>query len=274
MSDAITSTAFAMSRRLDIVDRTFVCMAKRGYNDEDFVFARTIPALTGEADDLRGPVVASRAPVCLIAGGPVRRRDLVAALGHAPILVAADGGVDRALALGAVPDAVVGDMDSASDAARRRLGPDRFHRIAEQESTDFDKALRHIRAPLVLAVGCLGGRVDHELAVLGALVRRARPCLLIGAQDLVFHAGGGAALDLAHGDRLSLFPMRAVSGRSEGLEWPIEGIAFAPDGKIGTSNRVTGPVRLDFDGPGMLVIVPRARLGIVVAALSGSGPEA
>jgi len=30
--------------------------------------------------------------------------------------------------------------------------------------------------------------------------------------------------------------MAAVQGRSGGLRWPIDGLPFAPDGRIGTSN--------------------------------------
>lgn len=214
-------------------------------------------------------IVESSEPVSLIAGGPVNKRDLTAALRFAPRLVAADGGVDRALALGVRPEAVLGDMDSASAAAREVLGAERFHEVAEQDSTDFDKTLRHISAPLVLALGCLGGRVDHELAVFNTLVRRPdRRCVLIGRQDVVFHAGAAVALDLRDGDRVSLFPMAALRGVSEGLHWPLEGLDFAPDGRVGTSNAATGPIRLQFDGPGMLVIVPRSRLEVVVRALT------
>ena len=70
------------------------------------------------------------------------------------------------------------------------------------------------------------------------------------------------------GDRLSLFPMGPVAGESDGLRWPIRGLAFAPHALIGTSNEVSAPdVRLWFDAPHMLVIVPRARLDAVLSAL-------
>ena len=67
------------------------------------------------------PIVDAKAPVTLVAGGPLRRAELRAALARAPHLVAADGGADRALALGVEPVAVIGDLDSLSDAARLRL---------------------------------------------------------------------------------------------------------------------------------------------------------
>jgi thiamine pyrophosphokinase len=65
-----------------------------------------------------------------------------------------------------------------------------------------------------------------------------------------------------------LFPMARVTGRSTGLEWPIAGLIFAPDGVIGTSNRVVARrVTLEFDAPGMLVILPRRRLDAAIRAL-------
>lgn len=219
------------------------------------------------------PIVESPDAVTLIAGGPCTARDLALALRHAPVLVAADGGADRALALGAEPVAVIGDFDSVSEATQKRLAG-RLFPIAEQETTDFDKALRSIAAPFLLAVGVAGGRVDHELAVLSALVRyRAEggqmPCLLIGAQDVIFAAPPVLDLALVPGDRLSLFPLAPVRGRSLGLHWPIDGLDMAPDGRIGTSNRVSeARVRLEFDQPGMLVILPRARLDAALRGLS------
>jgi thiamine pyrophosphokinase len=214
-------------------------------------------------------IVESETGVTLIAGGPVLRRDLRAALALAPVLVAADGGADRALALGAAPQAVIGDLDSISDASRKTLGGV-LHEVAEQESTDFDKALRHIAAPFVLVLGCLGGRVDHELAALSVLIRRGdRPCVLIGREDVIFAAPPVLDLALRAGDRVSLFPMAPVTGRSTGLKWPIEGLQFAPAERGGTSNQATGPVRLDMDGPGMLVILPRNRLAVALRALVG-----
>lgn len=212
-------------------------------------------------------IVESSEGVTLVAGGPFRRRDLTAALKHAPRLVAADGGADRLLAAGVRPEAVIGDLDSISDGARAALSHV-LHPIAEQATTDFDKALRCISAPFVLALGVMGGRIDHELAVLNALVRnRASPCLLIGAQDVLFHAPSHLGLDLQAGDRVSLFPMAAVTGHSDGLRWPIAGLNFRPDGMIGTSNEVTaGRVELRFDAPGMLVMLARNRMDAAIKA--------
>jgi thiamine pyrophosphokinase len=167
-----------------------------------------------------------------------------------------------------MPKAVIGDFDSISAKARAAIAADHQHVIAEQESPDFDKALRSIDAPFVVALGFAGGRVDHELAVFNTLVRTDAPCVVMGPRDVIFHAGRGVRLTLAVGARLSLFPMAAVQGESKGLEWPIKGLHFAPDGRIGTSNRVVAKeVSLTFNAPGMLAILPRAYLAQAIAAV-------
>jgi thiamine pyrophosphokinase len=215
-------------------------------------------------------LVDTSSSVTLLGGGEASAADLEEALSRAPVLVAADSGAATALAAGHLPEAVVGDLDSLSDAARAALPAERVHRVAEQDTTDFDKALRSVRAPLVLGLGFLGARLDHQLANFSVLARRAeRRCILLGARDLVFAAPPSVTLDLPAETRLSLFPMAPVAGTSQGLVWPIAGIDFAPAGAIGTSNRVAaGPVQLSFARPGMLVILPRRHLDAAIAALS------
>lgn len=212
-------------------------------------------------------ILHSRQPVTLVGGAPVERADLDAALALAPMVVAADGGADRALDLGQMPQAVWGDFDSISARARAQIPAERLHPIAEQDSTDFEKCLSRLRAPFVIAVGFSGARHDHFLSALGVLARRiGPPCLLIAGEDVITLAPPSIALDLAPGTRVSLFPMGPASGRSQGLKWPIDGLAFAPGGRSGTSNQATGPVTLDCQGP-MLLILPRSELSALARAL-------
>lgn len=215
--------------------------------------------------------------VTVVGGGHVGARQLALALALAPVLVAADGGADRAVALGHLPVAVIGDLDSLGAKARAALPVSAIHRIAEQETTDFEKCLRHIAAPFVLGLGLAGPRLDHALAALNVLARHPdRRCLLVGARDIAFLAPPQLALRLPAGMRLSLFPLGPVEGESAGLVWPIAGIGFAADGRIGTSNRVAaGEVRLAFSAPRMAVILPAAALRPALAALvPGAVPPA
>lgn len=218
--------------------------------------------------DMEAVIVQSQAGVTLAGGSRFSAGLLARARIWAPRLVAADGGADRLLALGARPEAVIGDFDSVSAKAQAQLAG-RLFPIREQMTTDFDKALRSIDAPFVLGLGFAGQRLDHGLAVLNGLVRHPEQrCLILSGTDVVFLAPLEMRLDLPVGSRISLFPMGPVTGQSEGLRWPLQGLDFAPDGLIGTSNAVTGPVRLAFSARKMLVILPLAALE---AALHGLG---
>lgn len=212
--------------------------------------------------------------VTLVGAAGVARDVLDRALALAPVVVAADGGAESVLARGLLPDAVIGDLDSLPAAAAARIPSGRLHRIDDQETTDFDKCLRAIRAPLVLATGFTGRRLDHELAAFATLLAHARrPCLLLGPEDVVFVAPREVELALAPGTRVSLFPMGPLTGRSEGLRWPIDGIRFAPSRRIGTSNEAVAPrVRLSFSARRMLVILPSACLEAAIRTLAPRFP--
>lgn len=215
-------------------------------------------------------IVSSDAPVTLIGGAGCATQDLETALTLAPRLVAADGGAAMALAAGYRPEAVIGDMDSLSAAGQSALS-DHLHPITEQDSTDFDKAVRSIDAPLILAVGVSGGRLDHELAALSTLVGRPeRRCIILGAETLTLHCPPSLTLDLPAGALVSLYPLKPVTMGCAGLRWSFDALDLAPDGRVGTSNAAMGgPATITASNPGLLVILRRAELAQAVSALTG-----
>lgn len=207
----------------------------------------------------------------LLGGGPVDFEQLSAALRLAPILVAADGGADTALQAGHMPDAVIGDMDSISQTAKVQVPSRQQHYIADQDSTDFEKCLRHVEAELILAVGFTGGRLDHQLAAMTALVRHPEQrCILLAQEDLCFLAPRKLDLDLPIGTRLSLYPMGETSGKSQGLKYSIDDLRMSPSTTIGTSNEVSGPVTLQFETRDMLVLLPIEHLQHVIDTLQAA----
>ncbi|WP_371169886.1 thiamine diphosphokinase [Aliiroseovarius sp. 2305UL8-7] len=211
--------------------------------------------------------------VTLLGGGYVNPDTLELCLKHAPELVAADSGADQALAFGHVPVAVAGDMDSVSDAAREAIGGERFVETPDQNRTDFHKTLDLIDAPLVLGVGFMGKRLDHELACYNTLVRLPeKRVILVGEVDICFLLPGKLSMELPIGTRFSLFPMAQVVVRATGLVWPANNLEMAPWGRSGTSNETSAPqVTVEADGTGLLVILPREHLADAIAALSPKG---
>ncbi|THH35737.1 thiamine diphosphokinase [Aliishimia ponticola] len=221
------------------------------------------------------PVILSKEPTTLVGGGMVGAQDIALAFGLAPRIVAADGGAAAALQYGHVPDAVIGDFDSLDSQTKAMIPPDNLHPVSEQDSTDFEKALTRIDAPLIIAVGFSGARIDHQLAVLHGMLRHAdRPCILLAEREVILHCPPRFELQMREGAVVSLFPLQPVTGRSAGLHWPIDGLAMAPGQQIGTSNRATGGLlRLEMDGPGMIALLPRAQLAQVTRALLNCAPE-
>jgi thiamine pyrophosphokinase len=197
--------------------------------------------------------------------------DIEISLTFAPRLIAVDGGADLLLAAGAAPEAVVGDLDSLSSAARAAFA-ERLHPIAEQDSTDFAKALRTFPAPFAIGVGFVGARVDHFLACLSEMARREAPVVLLGAEDCVCIAPPRIALDVAPGTRVSLWPLTEARGRSDGLRWPIDGLALDPVGRVGTSNEATDRVDLTVEAGVMALILPAAEIEAMLTGLGVLGP--
>ena len=206
---------------------------------------------------MNDPIVFAQEPVLLVGGAHGDNAQLLSLLEEVDTVVAADSGADWLRAVGRLPDALIGDLDSVSDETRAAVPPEAVHRIAEQDSTDFDKALRSISAPLIIGIGFLGGQVDHLLAAMTVLARYPdRAIVLVGQHDVVAHLPPQIDLPLSAGTRVSLYPMRPVRGMSTGLHWPIDGLELSPGGRVGTSNKADGPISLVVEGTGLLIILP------------------
>lgn len=218
---------------------------------------------------MKADIVQTSQGVTLVGAGQASKGDLDIALAFAPYLVAADGGAQLALNCGRAPKKIIGDFDSIDANTLAQIPKTHQHRIEDQNTTDFEKCLCNISAPFILGVGFLGGRLDHQLSAFNALVRHRGPsCILLGETDLIFHLHGEIELPLEPGTRISLFPMTRMPGASQGLVWPIDSLDLSPDSHVSVSNAVgSNPVHLNFPDPGMLVILPKAALSLVIAAL-------
>ncbi|WP_375554406.1 thiamine diphosphokinase [Roseovarius mucosus] len=213
-------------------------------------------------------IVRETEPVILIGGASLPEGQVNHVLRLARVVIAADSGADSALQHGITPQAVIGDFDSISQSARAAIPEAAQFPDPDQDTTDFEKCLRAIAAPLILGLGFCGDRMDHQLAACTALARHPwQRCILLGERDLMFLCPPSLNLPLPEGVRVSLFPMGAVEGVSQGLKWPIGGLNLAPDGRIATSNAALGPVHLAVTAPKLLVILPLEMLDMTVGAL-------
>lgn len=220
------------------------------------------------------PISPDYGPATLVGGGEATPQMLTRVLRLAPTCIAADGGAQLALDAGVVPDAIIGDFDSLDAEARAALPPERVHHLPDQDSTDFEKCLASTNARLILGVGFLGKRMDHTLAAYSALLKDARPIILLSETELCFIAPRRVALDLADGVPVALYPLLPCKVKSQGLRYPLDSADVAPDGLISTSNHATGIVSIATDRHGLLVILPESCLETVIQSLTTDAAHA
>ncbi len=182
-------------------------------------------------------------PVVVVGGGDVNWPLLESLVNKDLPLVAADGGANALADHGMTPDVIIGDLDSV-DATTRKENHARLMEITEQHSTDFEKALYATDAPLYLAFGFLGRRVDHSLAALHGLVkyRAQKKIVLVDQVDMVWIPPPEDIfeINLPPGTRFSIYPLQPVTFEvSHGLEYPLDGLSLEQGVAIGTSNQVT-----------------------------------
>jgi thiamine pyrophosphokinase len=207
--------------------------------------------------------------VTFLGCGQVRKEDLSNAVSLAPNLIAADGAADIASRNNLTPHTVIGDMDSISDDFFE-LNPNSVKmKITEQNTTDFEKCLMTVNAKFAIAVGFLGNQIDHELAAFHAVAKHQKyPVLLIGEKDVIIACPNNLSLELPEGTRVSLFPLKSVCVLTEGLRWNLNQETLSPLERIGTSNiSISSKVKIKVDGPGLLIILPKAYLSELTMAM-------
>ena len=220
---------------------------------------------------MKNHIIRDSQPILLVGGAAIDDDVFAMAGERSRKIVAADNGASSVLRAGAMPDAVIGDFDSLCSETAAKIPASRLHQVAEQDTTDFEKCLSRIDAPLIIGIGFSGMRLDHELAALTVLTKYPnKRCILIGSEMITFVAPPALTLQTQADDIVSLYPLGSVRGRSEGLEWPIEGLDFSPLCQIGTSNRANGTISLGFDAPNMLILLPRFRFAEVFDALTNA----
>jgi thiamine pyrophosphokinase len=216
----------------------------------------------------------------VIVGGGVVDLNIVKLLkARGAKLVGADGGGDVIAEADLVPDAIVGDFDSLKD-PMSWLGRTHLTRISEQETTDFEKALYASDAPVTVAMGMTGKRLDHTMAAFDSLARHAhaRRVILVDEHDIALAVSGKFAFSVAPGERVSVHALQPVTfKRSEGLKYPLDGLRLGPGLRTGTSNlSPSGEFSIEpkpRQNGVWLLILDRRNLLTLIGALNPAGRE-
>jgi len=165
------------------------------------------------------------------------------------LVIAADGGARHALALGVIPSAIIGDLDSLSVAEVREFADMDVHILRfpqSKDETDLELALAHaLRAghsPIII-IAALGGRLDQ---LLGNIAMLASPDALQADVRLddglteAFFVTDNASIQGKAGDTVSLIPwgVPAEGVSTDGLAYPLNKETLYPYRTRSISNQM------------------------------------
>ena len=220
--------------------------------------------------------------IIIFANGHLPNLDAARALLHADdFIIAADGGTHNALALGLMPNVIIGDLDSLTLNAQelRDQGVQVIQFPSDKNETDLELAIQHAAAmqpEQVVIVGALGGRLDQTLGNI-ALLSNLQPFESLrtspstfdlrlddGVEELYFcrassPQGNQAEVHGRSGELVSLIPWGApVEGvRTDGLRWPLSDETLYPNKTRGISNELLGEQATVRIRSGLLLVVHR-----------------
>ena len=164
------------------------------------------------------------------------------------LIIAADGGYKTALALGARPDILLGDLDSLDC----KDIPDNVEKLqvpAEKDFTDtqlaVDTALKKGASEIVI-IGGLDGRLDHtlsNLAILEDLNKKRVHAHIANGYNRVHYINSTSTLIPRSGYRyLSLLCLseKAKGVSVEGCKYPLNNARLTRDFQFAVSNEIVG----------------------------------
>lgn len=203
--------------------------------------------------------------VVVVAGGDEPLPATLAMLPPEATVIAADSGLDHAVALGLDPTVVVGDMDSVGPGLLEALGDEVevvVHPV-DKDASDLELAVSvalGLEPDEVVVVGGHGGRLDHLLANVALLTSEAFAGIEVrwlAGRDVVIPVRDHLRVEGRSSATISLVPIggpaRGVTTR--GLRWELAGEDLEPTSSRTISNQFTGTEAEVWVREGVLVVV-------------------
>ena len=189
-------------------------------------------------------------------------------LEKADVLIAADGGFDAALKIGAVPEWVIGDFDSSSHipAGRNVVVLPR-----EKDDTDMMAAVKKglaLSCRTFYLYGGTGGRIDHTFANIQTLdflaQNGARGYMIDKENVFCVVRNGELVLPAAKSGYVSVFCLSdsAAGVTVEGLKYSLTDAVLTRHFPLGVSNEfIAKTARIAVRNGTLLVVFPRILKG-------------
>jgi thiamine pyrophosphokinase len=193
-------------------------------------------------------------------GKPPSKRLFTTLFANTDCLICADGGANIAARFGVAPDMIIGDLDSIFKETLAIFKNVKTIKLKDQNSTDLEKALSAaIKNDFseIAVLGATGGRLDHAIGNLSALVKFSNKAQIKFSDDTgeYIHICNALEFNPPIGTTISLLPLSLCSGIvSKGLKWNLKNESLQFGIRESTSNIVvSSPVSIKI-GRGNLVV--------------------
>lgn len=177
------------------------------------------------------------------------------------LLLCADAGLYAALEYGLKPHLAIGDFDTLPPPTDNNV-PLQLLPVAKDD-TDLGACIHEGRRRSLhsfLLAGCMGGRIDHTMAMLQLMADCALQgeiCTAIdGINTVTILAPGTHVLPAREGHLLSLlsFSDQVTDICLSGTEWPLEHAVLSQRFPLGISNRITSTHAVLSFSSGLLLV--------------------
>lgn len=181
----------------------------------------------------------------------------------------AGSGLAGLLRMGLVPDVIIGDMDTASPAMRKRFGA-KFVCVEEQDDNDLAKAFawlrqNHPEAGQISILGACGKSEAHTLGNLAWLMEWEKryglyasgtDVRLVSDHNEAFAFSGGAQLHVGAGRKVSIFSSDpAIRVKSSGLQWQTADVVLDAWWKGSLNRAYSDVITLEPSGKAPVLVI-------------------
>jgi thiamine pyrophosphokinase len=180
-------------------------------------------------------------------GKPPGKRLLKKYLSSVDLFICADGGANTSVRYNCIPHLIVGDFDSVRNKTLRVFNKVKQRKLNDQNSTDLEKALtaaRRNKCSKITVMGATGGRLDHAIGNLSALVKFSHKADIkfVDETGEFIPVGHKLEITLAIGTNISLLPLsRCKKIVTAGLKWNLKNESLQLGVRESTSNIVASP---------------------------------
>jgi len=165
-------------------------------------------------------------------------------LTDASYIIACDGGIRHAHAMGIIPHIIIGDMDSVPPELLMQAEKQNVKIIthpAMKDETDLELAITHAYengATQIKILGATGGRIDHQLANLHLLAMHPEITEICDEKTSIKLIASQLTVQKGEYETISLIPLTTeVTGiTTTGLFYPLHGEALKVGFSRGVSN--------------------------------------